>query len=316
MLSSVFQDLFLQNPLLAITAVHMAGSQSALAGVKYIPPEQQPEKFKKYAQTLGMKKSPPILLVPDSFTHDALGEGAKNNDYYFAYYSGVAHAIILPEKFYKAFTDMPRNESSDYVVAHEMGHARNRISRRKVINGMAAGAMGMSASIMSNNWVQARADDVGITHPNKRSIADIPTGITSGGLGLAFGAITAYGIMTLLSQGARHEELTADQYAIKILGLSSVAYAQASNALQLHPESGEISKLANELYCSNSPEKMAAMTPEEDALLKALCVLEAIEKHSPLQKIDKNTYPTHAHRLQEMGEQMRQALGKNEAGRA
>ena len=304
-------ELFRQNAILALQLSNLEPEQ--LAKVTIYLPNALPPKFADYCDKVGLKKRPSLvvgaLLDNDNPLATRTGEVAGN-------YLPFGNSVWLNSDVFKLFE--ANNPLGNYYVAHELGHAANGFSRRKFLGGAAAfigaGVTGAGAWSLTGAALDAK--------PFAKRGLDIRDGATTLMQGAAAYVASKEVLKPLLVAywpSLRADELSADDYAKKIVELHGVVYPQLINITADHKHEGSaimgnLGKRFNEELAKQSH----SLSTEEKNLCFALYVVKYFDRYrTPLSnEVLQDAYPDFVDRIRHQRAQIEQALDPKVHGRA
>jgi hypothetical protein len=281
-----------------------------LAKVKVYLPDALPPKFFEYCERIGLKKKPALVvgaLYDDTspFAKDAsvksYGQAAGNYIY-------LGNSVWLPQENYDLFE--ANNPIVNYSVAHELGHAANGYSRRKFL-GLTAAVTGAGLAGAGAWTLTGAALDAKPLGKREWGLRDTSTTLVQGVLAWAVARESRERLVQAYWPSLRADELSADDYAKKIVDLHGVVYPQLINIIAEHKQRGStiISNLSERLKKSLA-EQSLDLSLEEENLYFALYLVRHFDQYRvPIKPEDlRDAYPDFVDRINYQREWIEQAL--------
>lgn len=265
------QNYLKQNPKL-LTAVYDFDKQ--LDKVEVFSPDSSAPKYDDFCAKLSLKSKPWLVVIDDDLKSDQADFKQTGG-----YYDSSCNAVVMKRSVFASFA---RNEKSgEYMVAHELGHAKFRQTRRHFLGRAAAlvgaGVLGTGSEMLINEGTNR----LGLTHAEKLEAADtIP---------VLSGIIAAlYSHNKILDWFIRQEEFEADRIATQATSKNEIitGIGQAGIAATTIKQPEEIEKMKH-MVSKALPEDAS---PEKRALAEALVAAKFASKRS-LKEIFQKPYP-------------------------
>jgi hypothetical protein len=237
------------------------------------------QKYHEFCKCLGMKRYPPLLVYDD----DKVGGDAHGR------YILHINSVFVTRKVYDGF--QTGEAFAEYVLAHELGHSKDMLSRRFALK-TAATAIGC---ILSGKGIFDTTEMV-----KKRT--GYGHWIASGAAGTAISVFSALAAKEVF---IRQMEFTADAYAAKILTNQKVLEVLVEEVKESLEKCWGQEKFNAELVAVQDKiqktleRRNLAATPDELHLMAMITIASTIvEQRSPLEKMMRLTvYPTASERI-------------------
>lgn len=284
------KTIFIKNPMLAIHLARL--SPEVLEHIEIISPDAIPEKYREFCDKLDLKRRPTIAVcrLQDIGTIEGQQLGG--------FYEGISHTIWLPKEILEAFQN--NNPNADYIVAHELGHAKDPVTRRRFLSWGAATAGGLAAGI--GTWTMM-SKVTGVENEKikeKYPIWNTATYAVNGSWSITAAYKTMRALIKATRPSTRAEEFTADDYAKQLVGLNGVVEPIMNYLIADREKKGyhDIAQLAKKIDIQLE-QKSIQLTPEERKLLIALKTIQLFDAYrTPLSDmVLKDAYPDLANRL-------------------
>lgn len=308
--------ILLKNPALGIRLVML--KPEVQSHVQVIEPDALPEKYRDFCNKLDLKRPPTLVIcrLQDFGKIEGMQMGG--------FYDCLQNAVWLPKEILEGFkNDRP---ASNYVVAHELGHAKDTMSRRRFLSWAGAAAGGAATGIGTWNVMRYVTDiPEEKRNPNDNSfLSSVHTSLSMVSSGY-FSFKASQKVMRVLIKATkpstRAEEFTADDYAKQIVGLNGIVVPLMYDIIAQQTQQGrqDIEHLVQRIDERLERESIE-LTPEERTLLIAIQTIQLFDVYrAPLSDIVlKDAYPDFADRLKHQQEAIleiiKPTLEKHELG--
>lgn len=292
-------------------AIHLARlNPEILSHVEIIAPDAMPEKYRDFCSKLDLKRPPTIVVcrLEDLGTIEGMQMGG--------FYAPLENAIWLPKEAVEGFKN--DNPNTDYIVAHELGHAKDPMTRRRFLSWGGAAAGGVAAGV--GTWtIMRHLTDVPDKPEAKEKqdhsfLSSIRTPISYTASGIWSINVALKTMRTLIKAtrpSTRAEEFTADDYAKQLLGLNGIVEPLMNQLIAQRAQKGQhdIARLTQNID-AQLEQKSITLTPEERKLVIALKTIQLFDSYrQPLPDIVlKDAYPDFAERLKHYQDEIRDVV--------
>jgi hypothetical protein len=304
-------SIFRHNAILAIQLSMLKPEQ--LANTTVYLPEALPPKFLQYCQRVGLE-SKPALVVGALLNSD---NPLTNQDTkVLGNYAPFGNSTWLTKEAYDFFeADKP---IGNYMVAHELGHAANGFTRRKFL-GRSAAVAGAGLAGAGAWSLTGAALDAKPMAKRELNIRDKATTAMQSFFGSMATKEALKRLLVAYEPSLRGDELSADDYAKKIVELHGVVFPQITNLIAEHKakKSPIIQNLAKRFKDACEKQQITLST-EESNLYFALYIVDFFDKfRAPVTHKDLySAYPDFVDRLKHQRTWIEQALEPNLKGRS
>lgn len=270
------QNYLKQNPKL-LTAVYDFDKQ--LDKVEVFSPDSSVPKYDDFCAKLSLKSKPWLVVIDDDIKSDQADFKQTGG-----YYDSSSNTVVMKRSVFESFT---RNEKpGEYMVAHELGHAKLRERRRDFLGRAAAlfgaGVFGTGSGMLVNEGT----NHIGLTHAEKLEAADI--------IPVLSGIIAAaYSHNKILDWFIRSEEFEADRIATQATSRKDVIIGMGQAAIEDALRTGtpeNVQKLRN--LKRMIEETLPKGTSQEDREFFEAVAMAKFDKKRSLAEIFLDPYPS------------------------
>ena len=299
---SDMEHILQQNPKLLPLVYSFDGM---LDKVNILPPDSTSPRYDSFCAKLSIKEKPWLIIYDDDLILNSK-EGNELLKRISGGYDEPGNAVVLKRSVFEAFSR--DKKTGNYVVSHELGHAKNLQNRRHFLRN-AAGVVGSSFIGLGAMIGIQKAGDVASSHlePSPAESFKAPAESSSTAMPSILGIlVAAKSHNKILQFFARDEEFAADNAAAEAISPRNVIIGLAQNSEEAIMEQGnpqiiEAFQALKREYLQKLAQSVPDATEDDKNFYWAVNVAAEWPKR-PLASILRNPYPTNLERIRNMAQ--------------